>query len=340
MNNNSKRHKVGVVGFRGYSGAEVVRILARHPYVEVFLLEHRSDSEERVVPLGQKPLTTIAATAEAVKEEKLDLVFLATPPEASMALTGGMLKAGAKVVDLSGAFRLRDMETFTRWYKEPHTEPDLLAEAVYGLPEFYRDKIKTARLVSNPGCYPTVANLALKPLLDAQVIDRSRGIICDAKSGVSGAGRKANLKSSFCEVTENFSAYGLLTHRHVPEVLQNSGLGEREFTFTPHLLPVDRGILETIYIRTQRVKQAVDLLAIYEDAYEGEPFIRLYAPGKLPDLRAVQSTNFCDIGFVFEPDSQRAIIVGAEDNLVKGAAGQAIQNMNLMLGFSETESLL
>jgi len=340
VNNNSKRHKVGVVGFRGYSGAEVVRILARHPYVEVFLLEHRSDSEERVVPLGQKPLTTIAATAEAVKEEKLDLVFLATPPEASMALTGGMLKAGAKVVDLSGAFRLRDMETFTRWYKEPHTEPDLLAEAVYGLPEFYRDKIKTARLVSNPGCYPTVANIALKPLLDAQVIDRSRGIICDAKSGVSGAGRKATLKSSFCEVTENFSAYGLLTHRHVPEVLQNSGLGEREFTFTPHLLPVDRGILETIYIRTQRVKQAVDLLAIYEDAYEGEPFIRLYAPGKLPDLRAVQRTNFCDIGFVFEPDSQRAIIVGAEDNLVKGAAGQAIQNMNLMLGFSETESLL
>jgi len=340
VNNNSKRHKVGVVGFRGYSGAEVVRILARHPYVEVFLLEHRSDSEERVVPLGQKPLTTIAATAEAVKEEKLDLVFLATPPEASMALTGGMLNAGGKVVDLSGAFRLRDMETFTRWYKEPHTEPDLLAEAVYGLPEFYRDKIKTARLVSNPGCYPTVANLALKPLLDAQVIDRSRGIICDAKSGVSGAGRKATLKSSFCEVTENFSAYGLLTHRHVPEVLQNSGLGEREFTFTPHLLPVDRGILETIYIRTQRVKQAVDLLAIYEDAYEGEPFIRLYAPGKLPDLRAVQRTNFCDIGFVFEPDSQRAIIVGAEDNLVKGAAGQAIQNMNLMLGFSETESLL
>jgi len=157
---------------------------------------------------------------------------------------------------------------------------------------------------------------------------------------VSGAGRKATLKSSFCEVTENFSAYGLLTHRHVPEVLQNSGLGEREFTFTPHLLPVDRGILETIYIRTQRVKQAVDLLAIYEDAYEGEPFVRLYAPGKFPDLRAVQRTNFCDIGFVFDAESQRAIIVAAEDNLVKGAAGQAIQNMNLMLGFDETESLL
>jgi N-acetyl-gamma-glutamyl-phosphate reductase len=257
-----------------------------------------------------------------------------------MSLAKGILDIGAKVVDLSGAFRLRNADTFARWYKEPHSEPALMAEAVYGLPEFYREKIKDARLVSNPGCYPTAANLALKPLLDAQVIDRSRGIVCDAKSGTSGAGRKPALKSSFSEVTENFSAYGLLTHRHVPEVLQHSGLGEREFTFTPHLLPVDRGILETIYIRTQRIKQAVDILAIYEDAYESEAFVRLYAPGKFPDLRAVQRTNFCDIGFVFDVESQRAIIVAAVDNLVKGAAGQAIQNMNLMLGIEETESLL
>lgn len=340
MNINTKRHKVGVVGFRGYSGAELVRILDRHSGIDVFLLEHRSDSEDRVMPLGQKPPTTLPATTEAIREEKLDLVFLATPPDASMTLARGILEIGAKVVDLSGAFRLRDADTFTRWYKEPHTAPDLLAEAVYGLPEFYREKIAGARLVSNPGCYPTAANLALKPLLDAQVIDRSRGIVCDAKSGTSGAGRKATLKTSFSEVAENFSAYGLLTHRHVPEVLQNSCLGEREFTFTPHLLPVDRGILETIYIRTQRIKQAVDMLAIYEDAYEKEPFIRLYAPGKFPDLRAVQRTNFCDIGFAFDADSQRAIIIAAEDNLVKGAAGQAIQNMNLMLGFHETESLL
>jgi N-acetyl-gamma-glutamyl-phosphate reductase len=340
VNNNTRRHKVGVVGFRGYSGAELVRILERHPGVEVFLLEHRSDSEERVLPLGQKPLATIPAAVEDIRQEKLDLVFLATPPNASMPLARAILDLGVKVVDLSGAFRLRDMDSFARWYREPHTEPALLAEAVYGLPEFYRDKIKDARLVANPGCYPTVANLALKPLLDAQVVDRSRGIICDAKSGTSGAGRKATLKTSFCEVADNFSAYGLLTHRHIPEVLQNSGLGEREFTFTPHLLPVDRGILETIYIRTQRIKQAVDILAIYEEAYESEPFVRLYAPGKFPDLRAVQRTNFCDIGFVFDVDSQRAIIVGAEDNLVKGAAGQAIQNMNLMLDYPETESLL
>lgn len=340
MNNNSKRHKVGVVGFRGYSGAEAVRILERHSGVELYLMEHRSDSESRPAPLGHRIPTTIPATAEAVKEEKLDLVFLATPPAASMALATAILEQNCRVVDLSGAFRLRDGDTFAQWYGEPHTALDLLAEAVYGLPEFYRDDIKNARLVSNPGCYPTAANLALKPLLDAQVVDRSRGIICDAKSGVSGAGRKASLKSSFCEVTENFSAYGLLTHRHVPEVLQNSGLGQREFTFTPHLLPVDRGILETIYLRTERIKQALDLLTIYEEAYDDEPFVRLYAPGKVPDLRAVQRTNFCDIGFVFDADSQRAIIVTVIDNLVKGAAGQAIQNMNLMLGYPETESLL
>jgi N-acetyl-gamma-glutamyl-phosphate reductase len=177
-------------------------------------------------------------------------------------------------------------------------------------------------------------------LVQAEVADRSRGIICDAKSGVSGAGRKPTLKSSFCEVTENFSAYGILDHRHVPEVLQNSGLGEREFTFTAHLLPIERGILETIYVRTLRIEKAVDLLAIYEEAYANEPFVRLYAPGKVPDIRAVQHTNFCDIGFVFDAESRRAVLISVIDNLMKGAAGQAVQNMNLVLGFPETEALL
>jgi N-acetyl-gamma-glutamyl-phosphate reductase len=304
------------------------------------LMEHRADNEQRSGPLGQTPLKTIPATPEAVQQERLDVVFLATPSGASIELAPGLLEAGARIVDLSGAFRLRDAETYSRWYKERHTAPALLAEAVYGLPEFYRDDIRAARLVANPGCYPTAANLAIGPLIDAEVADRSRGIICDAKSGVSGAGRHPSLKNSFCEVTENFSAYGFGTHRHVPEVLQNSGVGEREFTFTAHLLPIDRGILETIYIRTQRVDKAVDLLSIYEEAYEGEPFVRLYAPGKVPDLRAVQRTNFCDIGFVFDTESQRATIVAAIDNLGKGAAGQAVQNMNLMFGFEETEALL
>jgi len=290
--------------------------------------------------LGQPPPKTIAATSEAIQQERLDLVFLATPAPVSIDLTPGILATGTKVIDLSGAFRLRDGETYSRWYKERHTAAHLFSEAVYGLPEFYREDIRGARLVANPGCYPTAANLAIRPLINAQVADRSRGIICDAKSGVSGAGRKASLTTSFCEVTENFSAYGFAGHRHVPEVLQNSGLGEREFTFTAHLLPLERGILETIYLRTQRIEKAVDLLSIYEEAYGDEPFVRLYAPGKVPDLRAVQHTNFCDIGFLFDPESQRVTIVAAEDNLGKGAAGQAVQNMNLVLGFPETEALL
>ncbi len=285
------------------------------------LLEHRADVEPRPRPLGQEVLTTIPATPEAIRREGLSLVFLATPVEVAMELAPGLLEAGIKVIDLGAAFRLRDLDTFSRWYSEPHTAVDLLRKAIYGLPEFYRNDIAKADLVANPGCYPTAANLALRPLLEAQLVDRTRGVVCDAKSGVSGAGRKASLKTSFCEVTENFSAYGVLGHRHVPEVLQNSGLGEREFSFTAHLLPIERGILETIYLRTDRVEKAVDMLSVYEDRYANEPFVRLYAPGKFADLRAVQHTNFCDIGFVFEPESQRAVIVAAIDNLGKGAAG-------------------
>jgi len=340
VNKYSSTAHVGIVGFRGYSGAELVRILNHHPAVEPFLLEHRSDSEHPVAPLGRKIPNTLPATADAVKAEGLAVVFLATPPEVSLHLAPEFLEAGAKVIDLSGAFRLRDSETYSRWYKGTHTAPDLLAEAAYGLPEFYREKIKCARLVSNPGCYPTAANLAIRPLIESEVVDRARGIICDAKSGVSGAGRKPSLKTSFCEVAENFSAYSIMEHRHVAEVLQNSNLGEREFTFTAQLIPVSRGILETIYVRLQRIEKALDLLAVYEERYANEPFIRLYAPGKVPDLHAVRYTNFCDIGFVFDASSQRAVIVVAEDNLVKGAAGQAVQNMNLVLGYPETEGLL
>jgi N-acetyl-gamma-glutamyl-phosphate reductase len=340
VNNYSKRVPVGIAGFRGYSGGELVRILSGHPEVEVVLLEHRSDSEAHPGLLGLKPPKSIPATAEAVRQEGLELVFLATPAEVSMELAPGILETGAKVIDLSGAFRLRDTETYSKWYKERHRAASLLEEAVYGAPEYCRDQIRGARLVANPGCYATAANLAIRPLIASQVADRSRGIICDGKSGVSGAGRKASLHTSFCEVAANFSAYGLMDHRHVPEILQNSGLGERELTFTAHLLPIDRGILETIYVRTLRVEKPVDLLAIYEEYYADEPFVRLYVPGRVPDLRAVQRTNFCDIGFVFDSDSQRAIIVAAEDNLVKGAAGQAVQNMNLVLGFPETQALL
>jgi len=333
-------YKAGIVGYRGYSGAELVRILEHHPAVQPVLLDHRTEDGGRPPIRHASHPVRLHCGPEAIKNEGLAVVFLATPPEVSMELAPVMLGAGALVVDLSGAFRLGTPENYMAWYKETHTQPALLAEAVYGLPEFRRDGIPGARLLSNPGCYPTAANLAIAPLIQAGVVDRAAGIVCDAKSGTSGAGRKPSLKTSFCEVTENFSAYSILRHRHVPEVLMVSGIEDREFSFTAQLLPVHRGILETIYCRTVGVESAEDLLAVYEKRYAGEPFIRLYEPGHVPDLRAVARTNFCDIGVTFDAASGRAVVVAAIDNLVKGAAGQAIQNMNLMLGFPETEGLL
>lgn len=322
--------RVGIIGFRGYSGGELIHILNRHPRVRPVLLEHREEPSEGSVPYSP----------EVVERESLAAVFLATPPDVSMSLAGPILARGAKVIDLSGAFRLKPAENYSRWYKADHTEPALLAEAVYGLPESCRSAIPGARLISNPGCYPTAANLAIQPLVEAGVIDRSAGIVCDAKSGVSGAGRKASLKTSFGEVTENFSVYGDWTHRHVPEVLAVSGLEESEFTFTAQLLPVHRGILETIFSRTKPILSASQILDLYHSHYKNEPFIHLLPTGQFPDLRAVQHTNFCAIGVRSEPATGRAIIVSAIDNLGKGAAGQAVQNMNLALGFPETDGLL
>lgn len=324
----SKSLRAGIVGFRGYSGNELIHILHRHRFVTGVPLEHRSDSS------SASPLS-----GQTIKDQDLAVVFLATPPEASMELTADFLAAGAKVVDLSGAFRLRTPENYARWYKEPHTAAALLAEAAYGLPEFYRNTIQNARLVSNPGCYPTAANLAIRPLINAGAVNLQAGIICDAKSGVSGAGRKPSMKTSFCEVTENFSAYSLLDHRHVPEVLQNSNLEESQFSFSAQLIPIDRGILETIYFRTSTLDFNTDrIYQIYQDAYANERFVRIHSPGKVPDLHSVRRTNYCDIGFSQQPDG-RTVVVSAIDNLVKGAAGQAVQNMNLILGFPEVEGL-
>jgi len=329
---------VGIVGFRGYSGAELVSILSRHPHVEPVLLEHR-DSDGHPRPLGHAGPRRAPLAPETVRAEGLAAVFLATPAEVSIELTPSLLAAGAKVIDLSGAFRLGTAENYRRWYKQTHPQPALLAEAAYGLPEFCRSRIPGARLISNPGCYPTAANLAIKPLIDAGVVWREAGIVCDAKSGVSGAGRKPSLHTSFCEVTGNFSAYSVLDHRHVPEILRTSGLEEGELSFTAHLLPIDRGILETIYFRTRGIASADELLAIYQTRYADEPFVRLYAPGQAPDLRAVTRTNFCDIGVHYDAPSGRAVVVSAIDNLVKGAAGQAVQNLNLALGYLETAGL-
>jgi N-acetyl-gamma-glutamyl-phosphate reductase len=339
--------RVGIVGFRGYSGAELREILLRHPNIEPVLLEHREgedahrEAEDRPRPLGGRGPRYVPFGEDAVRSEGLAAVLLATPAEASMELAPPLLKAGAKVIDLSGAFRLGTAECYLRWYRAPHTQPGLLAQAVYGLPEFCRAGIPSARLIANPGCYPTAANLALRPLLEAGAVMREAGVVCDAKSGVSGAGRKASLSTSFCEVAGNFSAYSILEHRHVPEVLRISGLDDAEFSFTAQLIPVTRGILETIYFRASSgIASAEDLLAIYQKRYADEPFVRLYPVGKIPDLLSVDRTNFCDLGVRFDPPTRRTVIVSAIDNLVKGAAGQAVQNLNLTLGFPETTGLL
>jgi N-acetyl-gamma-glutamyl-phosphate reductase len=330
-------HRIGVVGFRGYSGAEAVRILERHPNTTPVLMEHRADTQEAAVKWHRHPV--VPCTAEAAAAEGLAAVLLATPSEVSMELTPPLLGHGIKVIDLSGAFRLRTAEVYTRWYKGPHTAPELLAEAAYGLPEFCRERIAGARLVANPGCYPTAANLAIRPLVEAGAFERAAGIICDAKSGASGAGRKPSLKTSFCEVTGNLSAYSILDHRHVPEILQNSQLNEGELSFTAQLLPIDRGILETVYFRTP-LQDPEELIAVYRKRYAGEPFMRIYPAGHVPDLRVVAHTNFCDIGVKMDAATGRAVVVSAIDNLIKGAAGQAVQNLNLVLGLPETEGLL
>ena len=337
--NNYSNAPVGIVGFRGYSGVELVALLSRHPLVEPVLLEHR-ESDERPRPLNDRGPRRLPLTPESVRSAGLLAVLLATAADVSMDLAPQMLDAGAKVIDLSGAFRLGTTENFERWYSEKHTQPQVLAEAVYGLPEFCRARIAGARLIANPGCYPTAANLALRPLLEAGVIVREAGIVCDAKSGVSGAGRKASLKTSFCEVTENFSAYAILNHRHVPEILRTSGLEEGELSFTAQLIPIDRGILETIYFRAKNVVSADDIVAIYQKRYADEPMVRIYSPGNYPDIRSISRTNFCDIGVTYDPPSGRAVVVSAIDNLGKGAAGQAVQNLNLALGYDETTGLL
>ncbi len=337
--NNYSPIRAGIVGFRGYSGAEMVRILSRHPRAEPVLLEHL-EKEERPRPVGHPGPPRVPFAPEAVRSEGLAAVFLATPADVSMQLAPALLASGAKVIDLSGAFRLGTAENFERWYHEPHTQPGLLKQAAYGLPEFCRGRIAEAQLIANPGCYPTAANLALKPLIDADVIEREAGIVCDAKSGVSGAGRKPTLKTSFCEVTGNFSTYAILEHRHVPEILRTSGIGESELSFTAQLIPIHRGILETIYFRAKNVSSSGVLFDIYHARYAAEPFVRLYEPGNVPDIRSISDTNFCDIGFQYDAPSRRAVIVAAIDNLGKGAAGQAVQNMNLALGFEETAGLL
>jgi N-acetyl-gamma-glutamyl-phosphate reductase len=334
----ANRTRVGIAGFTGYSGAELLRILKRHPCLEPVLLEHRAVSDLEL-PLGERTLR-VPFQPQALRDEGVEAVFLATSLEVSMAAVPELLDNGIRCVDLSAAFRLRAISDYQRWYRVEHSCPDRLMDAAYGLPEFFREMVKISTLVANPGCYPTAANLSVRPLMMEAILERSVGVVCDAKSGVSGAGRKPSLKTHFCEVTENLSAYSVLFHRHVPEILYTTDLDEHELSFTAQLLPVHRGILETIYVRTEHPMEWTDVRALYDKYYRDEPFVRLYPEGRLPELRGIQGTNFCDIGFQVDPDTRRVVVVAAIDNLVKGAAGQAVQNMNLMLGYPETDGLL
>jgi N-acetyl-gamma-glutamyl-phosphate reductase len=267
-------------------------------------------------------------------------VIFSTPPEASIELVPQLLKTGAGMIDLSGAFRLASAADYQRWYGVEHAHPELLAEAVYGLPEVDRGALPAARLVANPGCYATAAILALRPLVAAGLVDRGAGVACDAKSGVTGAGHRATSKTHFCSVSENLTPYGFFEHRHIPEILAGTGLEEPEISFMTQLVPVQRGLQVAIHLRTAEPLPWEALHEVYARAYGDEPFIRLYPQGTFPGLHGVARTNFCDLAVEAHPSTRRVIVVAALDNLIKGAAGQAVQNLNAMLGLPETRALL
>lgn len=336
--------KVAIVGASGYTGAELLRILADHPQVEITCVTSRQHEGRSIASVFPSLRGRVELLCEALEPQEIagraDVVFTALPHQAAMAVIPDFLAAGVKVVDLSADYRLRDPGTYAHWYQE-HTSPELLDEAVYGLPELYRTEVMDARLVANPGCYPTSIALALAPLVNRGLI-RTDSLIIDSKSGTSGAGRSAKEASLFCEVNEGFKAYGVASHRHTPEIEQTlTDLAGHEVvvSFTPHLLPVNRGILSTCYASLEDPAGTADLLALYRDFYAGERFVRISEPGTLPNVAYVRGTNYCDIGVVTDPRTGRVIVVSAIDNLVKGASGQAIQNMNLIMGLDEATGL-
>ena len=333
--------KIGIVGATGYTGVELLRILATHPDVEISYVTSRSNAGMRVDAMfpnlrGFVDLQFSDPDSKALAE--CDLVFFATPNGVAMKHVPELLKAGTKVIDLAADFRIKDVELWSKWYGMTHACPDLLAQAVYGLPEINRKEIKTASLLANPGCYPTAVTLGLLPLIKSSAIDLE-SIIADTKSGVSGAGKGANVATLFSEMGESFKAYNVSGHRHQPEIAQTLSLlgGEDiDLTFIPHLLPIIRGIHATLYAKS--VRQA-DLQAIFEETYKDEPFVDVLPRGSHPETRSVKSSNMCRIAVHELPQNAQIVVLSVIDNLVKGAAGQAVQNMNLMLGLEETTAL-
>ncbi len=337
--------RVGIIGVSGYTGAELSRLLVRHPLVEISVVTSRQYAGQPVSDVFPhlKDLMDLKCENVEVNElvDKADLFFTAVPHKTAMDLVPDLLAAGKKVIDLSADFRIRAADVYEQWY-QPHSATDLLAEAVYGLPELYREQIKSSRLIANPGCYPTSVILGMAPLLKKGLVDLST-IVIDSKSGASGAGRSAQVGTLYCEVADGFRAYKVGEHRHTPEIEQElSVLAGEDLTvsFTPHLLPMSRGILSTVY---GNLKESVDqeqVMEIYNEFYSNETFVRICSSGSLPATQYVRGSNYCDIGFKVDPRTGRIVVISVIDNLVKGAAGQAVQNMNLVCGYEESTGLL
>ena len=335
---------VWVLGATGYAGVEAVRLLRGHPRFRLDRVCASPGSPERDLGEIEPALATCSLRARpfetSLLEDPPQAAVLALPDEAAAALVPAFLDRGARVVDLSGAFRLRERSHYPRYCGFEHPRPRLLDSAVYGLTEQMRETIRDAALIANPGCYPTAALLALLPLESSGLLDPESTVVVDAKSGVTGVGRRLEAAYLFAEVNENLRPYHPLHHRHVPEILQALGFGEgRDLLFVPHLLPVARGLLATVYVRLRHGVGAADFAGAYAGTYGRSPFVRLLGEGRWPELRGVARTNRCDIGWVVDPGRRAAVVFAAIDNLLKGAAGQAVQNLNLMFGRPEEEGL-
>ncbi|HEX5629251.1 MAG TPA: N-acetyl-gamma-glutamyl-phosphate reductase [Usitatibacteraceae bacterium] len=333
--------KAGIVGGTGYTGVELLRLLAAHPDVEIAAITSRGEAGTpvaRMFPSLRGRVDVAFSDPAQTDLTACQCVFFATPNGVAMGQARPLVDAGVKVIDLSADFRLKDIATWERWYKMKHAAPDLVAQAVYGLPEINREMIRGARLIANPGCYATAVQLALLPLVETDLVDRGH-LVADAKSGVSGAGRKAEVDILFAEAGDNFKAYALGGHRHHPEIVQGlKGASGRDvgLTFVPHLVPMIRGILATVYAR---VTKEADFQQLFEKRYAGEPFVDVLPPGTQPETRWVRGSNHCRIAVHRPMGGDTLVVLAVEDNLVKGAAGQAVQNMNLAFGFPETRGL-
>ena len=337
--------RAGIIGATGYAGAELVRILTGHKDVEIKWYGSRSYIDKKYAQVYQNMFQIVEDSCLDDNMEELskavDVIFTATPQGLCASLVNEEILSRTKIVDLSADFRIKDVAVYEEWYKIKHPSPQLIPEAVYGLCEINREAVKKARLVANPGCYPTCTTLSIYPLLKEGLIDPDT-IIVDAKSGTSGAGRGAKVDNLFCEVNENIKAYGVATHRHTPEIEEQLGYAAGRpvrINFTPHLVPMNRGILITAYASLTREASYEEVKAAYDKYYTSEKFVRVLDKGLCPQTRWVEGSNYVDVNFQIDPRTKRVIMMGAMDNLVKGAAGQAVQNMNLMFGLPESEGL-